>query len=292
MSGFDMKEFRDTWDDTDPYPDPQKEGCPFHVDHTVKYDLIMGTFRAVIDKKEYSRRALNLTTLIVTKNPTDITAWWYRQQVLTHIGYDWNQEMDFLDALLKETPKPYQMWNHRRWLDDRCDTVPDEEKRLFRIICLDNKNFHAYNFFSWFIKRWGYQPYFLNFVTDIISLYPTNNSAFNFRFFIVSHEKMDCKQELEYTLNVLEKNTENESATTYIRGLLDIDPSLITIVSEKTEELSKKSQSKQLLALQYTIARLQNNEKRMLELCDILSEVDPMKKVYWQDLKNSSQIFG
>ena len=292
MEDFDLKEFRDTWDDTEPFPDPQKDNCPFHVDHTKKYDLIMGIFRTVIDKKEYSRRALHLTTFVISKNPTNITAWWYRQQVLEHIGYDWKQEMDFLDDLMVSQPKPYQMWNHRRWLDDRCETLPDEEKRLYRIICVDQKNFHAYNFFCWFIRRWGFQSYFLRYVTDIVSVDPTNNSAFNFRYFIVEHEKMNVKQELEYAFTVLAKKTENESATTYIRGLLGLDPSLVEEAKQKTQELNDKNSSKQLLALLYTIARLQNNEKEMFELCDKLSEVDPMKKVYWQDLKAVDQKFA
>ena len=292
MDEFDLKEFRDTWDDTEPFPDPQKDGCPFHVDHTKKYDLIMGIFRTVIDKKEYSRRALNLTTYVISKNPTNITGWWYRQQVLEHLGYDWNSEMDFLDDMLANNPKPYQMWNHRRWLDDRCETVPDEEKRLFRIICVDQKNFHAYNFFCWFIRRWGFQPYFMRYVTDIISVDPTNNSAFNFRYFIVEHEKMNVKQELDYTFSVLEKNTQNESATTYIRGLLGLDKTLVDEAKQKTTELNEKQSSKQLLALLYTIARLQNNEKEMFEICDKLSEIDPIKKVYWQDLKNVDQKFA
>lgn len=289
---FDIDEFKDTWDDIEPYPAPQDENLPFYVKHTRPYDAMMGVFRVVIDKKEYSKRALDLTKYIVMRNPTNITAWWYREQVLEHIGYKWEEEMDFVDDILFKAPKPYQAWNHKRWLDDRCETVPDEEKRLYRIISQDQKNFHAYNFFCWFVRRWGYQSYFLELTKNIISLYPDNNSAFNFRYFLVKFEHLSIKDELDFALNALERKPDNESATSYIRGLFDIDQSIVEEAKTRLTEFVKKNQFKQPLALLFTIARLEDNKQEMDFLCDRLINIDPMKKVYWEDIKSNTFKFA
>lgn len=250
---FDFHEFKETWDDTEPVKASQVEGDPMYIEYSRKYDYIMGIFRAALDKMEISKRALDLTTYITKRNPSNITVWWYREEILKQIGYDWEKEMNLVDEILKSSPKPYQAWNHRRFLDDRCEKIPDEKERLRQIINVDTKNFHAYSFFCWFAQRWNDYDFLLKITEDILEDDPTNNSALNFRYWVVENFKLDTMTEYKYAKKLLEKDYHNESAMNYIRGLVKLNQSLIQTVLDDFRKIVEHYEYVEIYQLLYTI---------------------------------------
>lgn len=281
-----FEKIKEEWMDTEPIPSTQSDDDAIKVLYSDEYIYIMGIFRAALNKMEISQRALDLTTYIISNNPSNITVWWYRQEILKQIGYKWEEEMDFVDEQLLGSPKPYQIWNHRRFLDDRCETMPDEEKRLFRIIAFDQKNFHAYQFWCWFAQRWNTYEYFLKFTNDIIKTETTNNSALNFRMWLVETFKLDVREEFEYIKSVFARDYQNESIANYIRGLLKLDPSLLPEVKEYVNSL-EDYHFKEIYSLLYTIATLENDKEAQEKWCDKLIELDPHKSNYWKMIKSN-----
>lgn len=286
MNDLEFEDFKDTWDDTTPVEASQDPEGIFNVQYSRKYRIIMGIFRAALNKMEISKRALKLTEIIVTKNPSNINAWWYRQEILKVLGYSWEEEMNFLDELLVAENKPYQLWNHRKFLDDRCETVPDEKDRLFRIIAGDHKNFHAYSFFIWFIERWGVYDFLLDYTTDLLKVDNLNNSALAFRFWIVENKKLNTADELKYIFDLMKRNYQNESAANFIRGLMKLDTSLIPIVKEELNKIVTENCFAEIYSLLYTIACLEDDKSAQDKYCDILIDLNPSKSKYWQMVKN------
>lgn len=72
----------------------------------------------VVEKAEHSVRALNLTTEMVTYNPSDYTAWYHRRRCLEEVQKDakFESELEFTAKGIATCPKCYQVWHHRRWL--------------------------------------------------------------------------------------------------------------------------------------------------------------------------------
>ncbi|EAY09095.1 prenyltransferase alpha subunit, putative [Trichomonas vaginalis G3] len=286
MNDLEFEEFQNTWSDTTPVEAKQDPDGIFGMQYSEQYKYIMGIFRAALNKMELSQRALKLTEIIATKNPSNIAVWWYRQEILKAIGYSWEEEMDFLDQLTVEQVKPYQLWNHRKFLDDRCETVPDEKKRLFKLIACDNKNFHAYSFFIWFIERWGVYDYFLDYTKDLLHVDKYNNSALSFRFWIVQHKNLNTEEELKYVLELMARDYQNESAANYIRGLMKLNPSLVPTIKETFDKIVVDHHFKEIYSLLYTIACIQNDKETQDKYCDLLIELDTYKAQYWTLVKN------
>ena len=130
------------------------------------------------------------------------------------------QELDWTRKACQETPKSFQVWYHRQEIflihhsllpqrqnEETCQALREELENLDeQIFTLDAKNYHAWSYRIWFIKK---------FITDqqnddlligelestamLIENDPFNNSAWNFRYFILSQptSKMLIEKEEE-----------------------------------------------------------------------------------------------
>lgn len=287
LGGFDLDEFREQWKDVTPVPSHQDEKLPFYVHHSEKYETYMGIFRHVLNVHEISQRALELTKIVICRMPCDNTAWNYRRQLLDALGFEWEEEAKFLNDLMSYEIKPYQLWKHRRWLDDKSETAPDEKKFLFELIVKDQKNFHAWNFFLWFVRRWGVYDYFLQFTTDILFVDSQNNSAWSARLEIIKIMKLPTQEYLEHALGCIKKNHTNEACAIFIRGLVQYDNSLLDLAIEKVQEIAGDSEEKILLILQYFLAVEKKDFAKVETLCEQLSKVDEMRNGFWMNMKNN-----
>ena len=68
-------------------------------------------FRAVFKQQEMSPRVLALIEICIQLNAGNYTLWQYRRQVLKALNADLRKEMQFLDTIIEETPKNYQVWS-------------------------------------------------------------------------------------------------------------------------------------------------------------------------------------
>lgn len=63
-----------------------------------------------MDAKEYSLRALDLTSLVIQHNSSHYTIWVYRRDIIQHLQSDLNDELDYTTSKLEDNPKSYQLW--------------------------------------------------------------------------------------------------------------------------------------------------------------------------------------
>lgn len=70
----------------------------------------MDYFRAVTSTNEKSLRVLSLIQDIIEMNPAHYTVWNYRQEVLFALNSDLEEELNYIDEIIDEQAKNYQVW--------------------------------------------------------------------------------------------------------------------------------------------------------------------------------------
>jgi protein farnesyltransferase/geranylgeranyltransferase type-1 subunit alpha len=139
--------------DVERVPGPPHQSAPLSIPYSDQYEELMSIFRGLLNKLELSQRALTLVTVVNSNYKSNPTPWWYRQQIISALGYTPRFELDFITTLLQESPKPYQLWCHRTWIVSRCSEPPDESDLFDLIIPIDLTNFHAWRYFGWYAER-------------------------------------------------------------------------------------------------------------------------------------------
>jgi len=129
--------------------------------------------------KDYSDKALELTTELLRLNPEFYSIWNYRREIFlkglfpNSIPGEANRllqdDLTFTLGALKEHPKVYWIWTHRRWCleripeDDSTDEGSDplrwqrqtwshELLVVEKILDRDARNFHAWNYRRYILK--------------------------------------------------------------------------------------------------------------------------------------------
>lgn len=70
----------------------------------------MDYFRAVTKSNEKSPRVLSLIEDIIDMNPAHYSVWNYRQKVLFALNSDLEQELNYIDEIIGDQAKNYQVW--------------------------------------------------------------------------------------------------------------------------------------------------------------------------------------
>ena len=94
--------------------------------------------------------------------------------------------MSWIEAQVGETPKNYQLWNHRRWLAEQLSARGGAPELNFTSAVLassDDKNYHAWAHRQWVLRRFGMwgsagEPAF---AARLLAADARNNSAWNQR---------------------------------------------------------------------------------------------------------------
>ena len=69
-----------------------------------------------------------MTTELLNRNLEFYTIWNYRRELITklipkdQLDIELTKELDFTLSCLKQHPKSYWVWNHRRWALESCRT--------------------------------------------------------------------------------------------------------------------------------------------------------------------------
>lgn len=109
-------------------------------------------------------------------------------------------ELEFIEELVDDNPKNYQIWYHLRWLASKSDS-PD---RVLEICTLqledDAKNYHTWAVRQWVTKKWSLWEQELAYSDKLIQEDFRNNSAWNERAFVVSTKPdiRSIQDEIEY----------------------------------------------------------------------------------------------
>ena len=150
-------------------PIPQDDGpnpiC--QIDYPQEFDIAQSYLRAILQKKEHSERALQLTAYCLQFNPANYTTWWYRRQCLAALSSS-SESMNHFDhtRIVKDlmlasklggsNPKNYQIWFHRRNLleqvthsfienehEDGLHLIQEELEYIASVLLMDAKNYHV-----------------------------------------------------------------------------------------------------------------------------------------------------
>ncbi|ENN75359.1 protein farnesyltransferase/geranylgeranyltransferase type-1 subunit alpha [Dendroctonus ponderosae] len=215
---------RPEWKDITPLKQDDGEHPMIAIDYTPEFEDCFDYFRAILQKKEYSDRALLLTKTAAAFNPANYTVWQYRREILKTLKKDLHEEIDYMEKVILGETKNYQVWHHRRilveWLQD-----PSKEKYLTeKALAKDAKNYHAWQHRQWTIKTFNLYDGELLYVDNLLQEDIKNNSAWNQRYFVINNTtgftEEALKREIEYTLGKIKILPDNESAWNYLRGLL------------------------------------------------------------------------
>ncbi|KAJ1645881.1 CAAX geranylgeranyltransferase alpha subunit [Coemansia asiatica] len=237
---------QDEWKDVTPLEqeDGQFPICP--IAYTDKYKEMMDYMRAAMAAGEVSERAYRLTSDVLKKNPGHYTVWVYRKKLIEELHLDIEDELAWLESIAEMYPKNYQSWHHREVIvcmlldpqiladmpqDQRvCHSVIRRELSfLANVIDEDSKNFHAWSYRQWLVRRYGIWEQEKVFINTMIDQDVRNNSAWNQRYFVLvqgdtsGNASIDdgvLQAEIDYAVEVIKRAPNNESPWSYIVGML------------------------------------------------------------------------
>jgi len=280
---------------------PQDDG-PYPIvaiSYSEKFRDIYDYFRAVLKLCEKSERALRLTADALELNPANYTVWQYRREILKHLNKDLISELQYVKEMIENNPKNYQVWHHRRvlveWLQDPSYELSFTEE----ILSQDPKNYHAWQHRQWVIRTFKLFQNELRYVDRLLDDDIRNNSAWNQRYFVINNTTgftpEVIERELAFALIKIKTVTNNESAWSYLRGVLYHHEGGISQdqnVKQVCEDLySSGNRSPFLLAFlvdvcEESVQRRDGDKAysldRAIELCDLLAkEHDTIRREYW-----------
>uniref|UniRef100_A0A8C4R9X4 Protein farnesyltransferase/geranylgeranyltransferase type-1 subunit alpha n=1 Tax=Eptatretus burgeri TaxID=7764 RepID=A0A8C4R9X4_EPTBU len=267
--------------------------------------------RAMMKQDERSERALNLTTDVIALNSANYTLWHYRRQILLTLKKDLREELLFVQEMIEDQPKNYQVWHHRKLLVEWLKDPSEELAFCAEILKQDAKNYHAWQHRQWVLQEFYLWQDELEYVEALLQDDLRNNSAWNERHFVISHttgfEDSDViDREVAYTFEMIKKVPNNESAWNYLRGVLEEKglahyPGLEEQVKKVNNTGGKSSYLLGFLVDLYEdqlesecCTDCEQTLQQALQLCKELAEVvDIIRSEYWMYISRSLlQRFG
>lgn len=299
-------------------PLPQDDGPSPVVAIAYRDDFreTMDYFRSLYSSRELSPRSLLLTSLAISVNPANYTVWHFRRQVLEALGADLTEELEFTEGVAKRNAKNYQLWHHRRWVAEKLgpDAASRELEFTRKIFCLDAKNYHAWSHRQWVLQALGGWEDELDYCAQLLKEDVFNNSAWNQRYFVITKSpslgglNAMRDSEVDYAIEAIHANPENESPWRYLRGLYNdeneawlndsrVHSACLHVLKAKRNFKFALSTLLDLLGLDFkpnqeikdAITSLRTSDSGEAgsdsdlanSVCSILGHEDPMRANYW-----------
>jgi len=300
--------FKDNPDWKDVVPLKQDDGPapPVNIDYSEEFVEVMDYFRAIVKANEKSERALHLTRVVISINAANYTAWYYRRLILEALGADLRKELEMTDGIAAVSPKNYQLWYHRRWLVEKLADPAAEFDFTNSVFAGDSKNYHAWSHRQWVMGFFGLHKdgERMKKETDnierLISTDLRNNSAWNYRFYLVQQQYAPDRVpddvalgEVEFAWTYICRSPNNQSPWLFVKGYLDQhQEALHSTLQEKCEVFIQKHKfCSHPLALLVDIHEKRGTHEDIVlanEYCDkILSLPAMYQKNYWEFRKAS-----
>eukprot|EP00753_Platysulcus_tardus_P004760 PLAT12669.2.p1 GENE.PLAT12669.2~~PLAT12669.2.p1 ORF type:complete len:318 (+),score=78.30 PLAT12669.2:24-956(+) len=282
---------RSEWDDVTPTPQNDGERAPVPIAYTDEFRETHDYFRTILLTGETSERALKLTSEVLDFNNANYTAWQHRRLCLFELGKDLREELAFIAMVAQDTPKNYQLWYHRRVIVDRLGDGSGELAFCASVLEEDSKNYHAWAHRQWALTTFDLWEGETDYVDHLLTEDIRNNSAWNQRWFIaISKHGRDLpvevrKAELAWALPKLERAPSNESATSFVRGLMrGQDMTLFADTVAALEEILKElaPDSAPLVALLADLLTWAERAEEARAMITALIELDPIRSKYWK----------
>ena len=207
------------------------------------YKSTMGLLLSLMQKKEYSPRALYLTELGIEQLASHYTTWIYRFNILQNLpNPNYYDELDWCEQIGLDNEKNYQIWNYRQLIINEIlkqEIIGDvaEGKGKFQphrefpileaMLDSDPKNHHVWSYWKWLVERFDLfnDAKELLFVDQMIDADLLNNSAWSHRFFLKFAGKDATSElingEVGYVKDKIRQCPQNASSWNYLLGIYD-----------------------------------------------------------------------
>lgn len=292
------------WKDVKPIYPSKEEDLAVKIAVPETFTDAFAFLRAVLITEEASPRVMTLLDDCIDLNSANYTVWQYRRDVIFKLNYDLHKELRFLDSIISESPKNYQVWHHRRVIVDKIGSSAARRELTFteEILNDESKNYHAWQHRQWVARTFNVDlDEELSFSLRLLLEDPRNNSAFNYRYFLLTiNDQRENKERIDVEVNLAKRLIEmiphNESAWSYLSGLLLNDGilsqlSVVAFVEDLYERTEPKKRSSFMLSFLNDYLRekieakieIDQNMERSLKICDELYKVDTVRKNYWKN---------
>ena len=278
---------RPDWKDITPIPLPC--GDVVQIMYSDRFKDVYSYMAAIMQKKEYSLRAFELTTDAIDLNAANYTVWHYRREILRNMNISLDQEVEFADGVIKDQPKNYQVWHHRRCLIEMTGDPSKELDLTATTLGKDAKNYHAWDHRQWVVSQYNLWEGELDFVEKLLQEDLRNNSAWNHRYFVVTNttgwNKEVIERELEYTKAYINKAPNNESPWNYATGMIKGNGhSMVDFKSfvDMCEDLySRQIRSPFGLKVLAEIREEREDYAKAIDIYMVLKETPTVRDRYW-----------
>lgn len=172
----------------------------------------------VEDSVKTIQKELDDVSNMAGSNPKNYQIWYHRRALLEYVANKFQaldrfheEELDYIDSVFEVDVKNYHAWSHRKWFISTIAglvyNAKDEEQK---------KSFENMNQ----LRLWNEE---LEFSDNLIECDIRNNSAWNYRYFLVSRGEADfefseevLKFEAAYTIEKIALDPFNESPWHYL----------------------------------------------------------------------------
>ncbi|KHJ49551.1 hypothetical protein D918_00678 [Trichuris suis] len=206
--------------------------------------------------------------------------------------------------MIKDTPKNYQLWHHRKVLVETLKDPTGELDFICSVLREDSKNYHAWQYRTWLVTQFNIWDGELDYSERMICSDVRNNSAWNYRYFVINSTtgftESVVDKEMQFCFQWIRLVPNNESAWNYLSGIMVfVTPAGKSMAVEFCKSVQEGSEAyddtpyNALLFLydywaeKYDSEKSASDKESALEVCKRLKEVDPIRTQYYNFLKST-----
>jgi protein farnesyltransferase/geranylgeranyltransferase type-1 subunit alpha len=215
---------------------------------------------------------------------------------LNALNYSLEKELEYIREFTNETPKNYQLWQHRQMIIERMGSVfAAEDLEATKVhLEIDAKNIHCWQYRQWILRSFKITSIDeFDYTEGLLARDVYNNSAWNHRMFLIktssgylSDKSTYLKGEFEKILPFLSVRTENnECFWNYLAALLnDFEfMTLASIIESLSTKISPPESTENYLFLRFLSRFSQGSE--LQSICERLKVLHPINSSFWMTIQ-------
>lgn len=205
------------------------------------------------------------------------------------------EELEFIRVFTLETPKNYQLWQHRQVIVERLGIkeIAAFDLEVTKVqLSLDSKNIHCWQYRQWLLRHFDLpiDPE-VEYVDALLKEDVYNNSAWNHRFFLIEssnlykENKDQClKLEISSILNFIDKsNEDNECFWNYLVAIIqessETDFLIDDVISKLSSLIDPPETTENYLFLRFLVRVKRVNSRN--SIYESLKELHPINRAFW-----------